>query len=147
MTVDGVNRVGDELLTLRSEMEDLLLVPPWIEHLASEHAISDSLQFAMNLCLEEVLSNVIRHGYANKPGQPIFVRYKAGDDGSFLLIVDDQAPRFDPLAAEPSPVEETLEGIRIGGLGIRLLRSFAASLKYEPTPAGNRLSMGFSLDS
>jgi len=144
MTVDGANRTSQAELTLRSQTADLALVPSWIEQLGTEHAIPASTQFAMNLCLEEVLSNIIRHGYGNKGDRVITVRYAPSRNNSVLLVIDDEAPRFNPLAAEETPVEETLDGTRIGGLGIRLLRGFAESLKYEPTPAGNRLIIGFS---
>jgi serine/threonine-protein kinase RsbW len=135
---------GEAQLTLRSQMADLALVPPWIESLAADYGISDSTQFAMNLCLEDVLSNIIRHGYANSPDRTIVVRYLAEENNTSVLVVDDEAPPFNPLAAESHPVEETLDGTRLGGLGIRLLHSFAATLEYEPTPAGNRLIMGFA---
>ncbi|MGD0906774.1 MAG: ATP-binding protein [Candidatus Acidiferrales bacterium] len=144
MTVDGANRTSHAELTLRSRMAELSLVPPWIEQLGAEHAISASTQFAMNLCLEEVLSNIIRHGYGNNGDRVISVRYAPSQNNSVLLVIDDEAPHFNPLAAEETPVEETLDGTRIGGLGIRLVRGFAESLKYEPTAAGNRLIIGFS---
>lgn len=144
MTADSVKGASEERLTLRGQMADLALVPGWIEYLAAEYAIPARTQYAMNLCLEEVLSNIVRHGYANTPDRPILIRYKAVQENSSLLVIDDEAPPFDPLAAEEIPVEDTLDGTRIGGLGLRLLRSFSTSLDYERTPAGNRLSIGFS---
>ena len=141
---DRASGTGEERLTLRSQIADLALVPPWIEHLASEYAISASTQFAMNLCLEEVLSNIIRHGYANKPDRPITVRFAEIDHKSSMLVIDDEAAPFNPIAADEIPFEETLEGNRIGGLGLRLLRNFATTINYESTPTGNRLSLGFS---
>ncbi len=142
--LDKENRVGEELLALRSQISDLGLVPPWIERLAAEHAIPSSTQFSMNLCLEEILSNIIRHGYANQPDRPILIRYSPLPDGCFLLVIEDEAPQFDPIAVEELPVEATLEGERIGGLGLRLVRGFAKSVEYEPTPVGNRLRISFA---
>jgi serine/threonine-protein kinase RsbW len=144
-TVDGANRTSQAELALRSQMADLALVAPWIEQLGTERAIPASTRFAMNLCLEEVLSNIIRHAYGGIGDRVISVRYAPSRNNSVLLIIDDEAPHFNPLAAEETPVEETLDGTRVGGLGIRLLRGFAESLKYEPTPAGNRLIIGFSV--
>jgi serine/threonine-protein kinase RsbW len=144
MTVDDHNRTSEARLNLSSRMQDLALVPPWIETLACEYEIPTKMQFAMNLCLEEVLSNIIRHGYASQPDRPIIVRYVPDQNNTSLLIVDDEAPPFNPLVAENSPVEETIDGTRIGGLGIRLVRSFAATLQYEPTQIGNRLTIGFA---
>jgi serine/threonine-protein kinase RsbW len=143
-TVEAASRTREEKLTLRSEIAELALVPPWIERLASEYGIPGETQFAMNLCLEEVLSNIILHGYGNEPDRSIVVRYAVAEDRSSTLIVDDEAPHFNPLTADPLPLEDTLQGTRVGGLGIRLLRSFANCIRYEPTPAGNRLSMVFS---
>ena len=60
-------------LTLRSRLQDLALVWPWVQALALDYAIQPDSQFAINLCLEEALSNVIRHGYAGQADQAITV--------------------------------------------------------------------------
>ena len=143
MAVDGANTTSEAQLTLRSQIAELARVPLWVETLATEFKIPAKTQFAMDLCLEEVLSNIIRHGYAGKQDRPIVVRYVTLQNSSCLLMVDDEAPPFNPLSAEDTPVQETLDGARIGGLGIRLLREFATALEYQRTPTGNRLTMSF----
>jgi serine/threonine-protein kinase RsbW len=129
-------------MILSSSLSDLGLVPPWIGRLAAPYAIPENTRFAMDLCLEEVLSNVIRHGYAGKPGRHIFVQFSSPREGYFIFVVEDEAPRFDPLSVrEPSrPAGEA----HSGGNGIRLLRRFANTLQYEATPSGNRLTIGFA---
>jgi anti-sigma regulatory factor (Ser/Thr protein kinase) len=99
----------------------------------------------MNLCLEEIVSNIIRHGYCGNPDHVVVVRYVQAPDKSSVLIVDDEAPHFNPLTIEEKPVEETLDGTRTGGLGIRLVRGFATTLEYEPRPSGNRLTISFAV--
>lgn len=133
-----------DILSLRSEIKDLELVPAWLDHLAVLYEIPSKTQFAMNLCLEEVLSNIIRHGYKNQPGRPIVV--KCSIDGSSLpsFIIEDEAPPFNPVDEEEIPIEEALNGTRPGGLGLRLVRSFAIKLDYERTVSGNRLRLGFA---
>jgi|SRR5665213_708622 len=145
MTADSAVQTSEELLVLQSKLGDLALVPPWIERMASAHAIPASTEFAMNLCLEEILSNIIRHGYANEPGHPISIRFTAIRRGNFQLVIEDQAPPFNPVTAPISPIEETLEGRRDGGLGIRLIRDFAGNMKHESVTGGNRLSVRFSV--
>ena len=121
-----------ERLTLRSSLSDLARVSPWIEHLAAQYAIPDNTQFAMNLCLEEVLSNVIRHGYAGQPGRPMLVQFASSPrDGYFTFVVEDEAPLFDPLAVPEPPVPRTIDEARVGGNGLRLLRHFADTLEYQ----------------
>ena len=143
MTANATDTTG-ERLALRSSLSDLARVSPWIEHLAAQCAISDNTQFAMNLCLEEVLSNVIRHGYAGEQGRPILVQFASSPrDGYFTFVIEDEAPLFDPLAAPELSIQRSLDDARIGGNGIRLLRQFADTLEYQSTPTGNRLTMGF----
>lgn len=146
MTVDGANRTSASAaqLILRSQIEQLQLVPPWIETLAAKQTIPKSTQYAMNLCLEEILSNIVRHGYGGSPDHVIVVSYQQAPDKSSILVIDDAAPYFNPLAVEEAPIEQTLDGTRVGGLGIRLVRGFAKSLEYEPTPSGNRLTICFA---
>lgn len=143
MTHTTLDSSKGDRLTLRSELGDLRLIPSWIEYLASQYAIPANVQYAMNLCLEEVLSNIIRHGYGGKPDRPIVARYALAQDGSSLIVIDDEAPAFNPVTAVETPVGEILDGTRAGGLGLRLVRTFANSLHYERTPSGNRLSIGF----
>ena len=56
-------------LTLKSQLEDLTLVWPWVEAIADRYSVPADTQFAIQLCLEEALSNVIRHGYQGQPNQ------------------------------------------------------------------------------
>jgi serine/threonine-protein kinase RsbW len=143
MTANATDTTG-ERLSLRSSLSDLARVLPWIEHLAAQYAIPDNTQFAMNLCLEEVLSNVIRHGYSGQPGRPILVQFASNPrDGYFTFVVEDQAPLFDPLAAPEPPVPRSLDQTPVGGNGLRLLRQFADTVEYQATPTGNRLTIGF----
>jgi anti-sigma regulatory factor (Ser/Thr protein kinase) len=143
MTANGAVRAGEDSLILQSELGDLARVPPWIERMACAHAIPAPTEFAMNLCLEEILSNIIRHGYANESGHEISVQYSTIAKNVFQLVIEDQAMPFDPVAAAIPPIEETLSGERDGGLGIRLVKNFADSMKYESLAGGNRLSIRF----
>src|SRR5579862_7323511 len=94
---------AEERLTLRSRMSDISLVPGWIEHLASQHDIPEAAQFAMNLCLEEIVSNVVRHGYGGDSDQSVAIRFASPQPGEFVLIVEDAAPPFNPLTAPELP--------------------------------------------
>jgi serine/threonine-protein kinase RsbW len=143
MTGDGMDTT-EERLTLQSRLSDLTQVPSWIERLATKHPIPDSMQFAMNLCLEEVLSNVIRHGYSGEPDRSIALQFVNPRENYFVFVVEDNAPPFNPVDSPELPALTSLDDVRVGGQGIRLLRQFADALDYEPTPTGNRLSIGFS---
>ena len=132
-------------LTIQSRLEDLGLIWPWVESLAAEHAMPDNTRFAIDLCLEESVSNVIRHGYRGQPDRPITVDF-ATEPGEWAFTIEDQAPPFDPLAqptAGEVPAPASIDEIPLGGRGILLMRKFAGSLAYERLPGGNRLTIRF----
>ena len=131
-------------LTLDSRIDDLELAWPWVESIVRAYSISGDTAFAINLCLEESLSNVIRHGYRGEPGHPVTVDFVAGE-GQVQFVIEDQAPPFDPLAFSPAPDPASLDQLKPGGRGILLLRKFASHLAYERLPDGNRLTIDFAL--
>jgi anti-sigma regulatory factor (Ser/Thr protein kinase) len=141
MASDEVDQTEDRL-ALRSRLSDIAQASAWTEELASQYAIPPEVKFAMDLCLEEAVSNIIRHGYAGKEEKPIILHFAMPRDGYFVVMVDDEAPYFNLLDAPELPMVSPNED-RVGGLGIRLLRQFADVLEYEPMPTGNRLRMGF----
>lgn len=134
-----------DTLYLRSQLSEMVRLPPWIENLAARHDIPENIQFAIDLCLEEVVSNVIRHGYAGAPDRIVTVHFAMPRSHYFEFVVEDDAPHFNPLAAPGLEALGPEQSIRIGGQGIRLLRQFADSVEYESTASGNRLRMGFSV--
>jgi anti-sigma regulatory factor (Ser/Thr protein kinase) len=141
-----LNKLQDRI-ELDSRLTELTRVQPWIDALADQYGFSEDTRFAMHLCVEEALANVVMHGYRNEPGHPIVIRASVSERELFLVI-EDEAPAFAPV--EPttpsdavSPV--SLESIEPGGNGIRLLYRFAGSLAYERFADGNRLTIGFPI--
>ena len=138
----------DPRLTLQSRLDDLSLVWPWVDALGGEYAVSAETLFAIHLCLEEALSNIIRHGYLTHTDKPITIECKATAPRNLVFTIEDQAPPFDPVApasAEGAPPPSSIDELKVGGHGINLLRRFAGSLRYERLPDGNRLAIGFSI--
>src|SRR5580692_11698137 len=117
----NVKDVTEDRLTLQSRMSELSQLSAWIEHLAVRYLIPANTQFAMNLCLEEALSNIIQHGYSGKPEHRIVVHFKSSRNGYFVFDVEDEASRFNPLNVPEQPPLNSLDELRIGGQGIRLL--------------------------
>lgn len=136
-------------LVLDSRLSELSRAQVWAEALADRLGLNQKTRYAMRLCLEESLANIILHGYASEAGHPIVIR-SWFSDGVLYLAVEDKAPAFAPDDAPLSAGESqsaTLESLQPGGYGIRLLRHFAGSLTYERLPDGNRLTIGFSIQT
>ena len=91
------------------------------------------------LCVDEVLVNVIRHGYGGQccRDDKIHISFSDLRDRAEILI-EDQSPCFDPRKV-PAP---KLPSEKPGGLGIHFIRTLTDELHYEALkPAGNRLRL------
>ncbi len=135
-------------LILQSQLADIALLWPWVEALAAEYAIPADTLFAIHLCLEEAVSNVIRHGYQGQPDHQIAVGFSKEDENGLNFSVEDQAPPFDPLghlAVPAMPAAAAIDRLQPGGHGIRLLRRFAGALGYQRLANGNRLTIRFTM--
>ena len=137
-------------LTLKSRLEDLTLVWSWVEALARRYSIPSDTEFAIQLCLEEALSNVMRHGYQGQPNQSITIDCAPSgveNEGveELVFTVEDHAPPFDPFAAAPAPAPASIQDLQPGGQGIGLMRKFATRIDYQQLPDGNRLTLAFAI--
>jgi anti-sigma regulatory factor (Ser/Thr protein kinase) len=91
-----------------------------------------------------VLANTIIYGYRSEDDHLVSVDFTNPGEGRYVFVVEDDAPKFNPLGGPELPPLRPGEEMRIGGQGIRLLRRFAHMLEYEETATGNRLRIGFS---
>jgi serine/threonine-protein kinase RsbW len=131
-------------LTLKSQLEDLARVWPWAQALAARYSVPADTQFAIQLCLEEALSNIVRHGYGGQPNQSITVEC-APAAAELVFTIGDNAPPFNPFAAVPPAAPATIQELEPGGQGIRLMQKFASRHDYHQLPHGNRLTLAFTI--
>ncbi len=144
-TNPSLNSSGPEpQLTLKSQLEDLARVWPWVEALAARYSVPADTQFAIQLCLEEALSNIVRHGYLGQPNQSITVEC-APAAAELVFTVEDNAPPFNPFAAVPPAAPASIQELEPGGQGIRLMQKFASRHDYQQLPGGNRLTLTFAI--
>jgi len=125
-------------LTLPNDLEELARVNELASSFLERHGIAPDTVYVTNLALEEVLSNVIRHGYEDANRHEISVRLRI-DAGRVELQVVDDGRAFDPLSAAEVDVLAPLEERPVGGLGIHLLRKMASHVRYERANGRNQL--------
>lgn len=116
-----------------------------IERLADEvsAALPDrpDLAFAANLCLEELITNIITHGLQGAPDRIIQVRLSMSDEWLEIVLKDD-APPFDPFKEVPEPdFDMALEDRPIGGLGVHLVKTLMDDAHAHYDGSGNLIVM------
>lgn len=132
-----------ERLELPCELSSLQVLATWAERFAQQAELPARSLFALQLCLEEAVSNVIRHG-ALAVNARLGVSLRC-EDGRLVAEITDGGTAFDPLEApEPAPVT-TLEAAAEGGRGVALMRRFCPDITYARTAGTNQLRLAFPL--
>ncbi len=116
----------------------------WIAERAAAAGLSSQTAYALQLCMEEAVTNVISHAFDPGSVHEIHIRLWRDKEALFAEISDDGRP-FDPLAYEVPPTAKDLDSVAVGGLGIKLMRGFAGSISYQRFGQTNRLLMSFPL--
>lgn len=131
---------GRANLELRPDTSELTRLGSAFAAFSAEHNIPGEVVSALQLALEEVVTNVIVHGYRKSGSKTVHVRLTAGT-GEVVAEVEDAAPAFDPLARAAPDLEQPLEDRPIGGLGIHLVRNLMDSVTYVREGERNRLTL------
>jgi serine/threonine-protein kinase RsbW len=135
-------RLNASRLVLRSDVAELARLAGWIEGWAEGSALSPDVSFAIALCLEEAVANVIMYGAAGDDRLQINVEVER-DAGTSTVHIEDNGRHFDPTQVPSPPVAASLEEAKIGNVGVHLMRSFASDMRYERRNGLNRLTLRF----
>lgn len=113
-----------------------------LEGLWAAQGVSRAVTWPVEVALDEVLANVVRHGLAGRGESArveLELRLEPGDPPRCEVLVDDDGPEFDPLAAAAPDTSLGVEERPIGGLGIELVRRLMDEVQYERKAGRNHL--------
>jgi serine/threonine-protein kinase RsbW len=129
-------------LVLQSELAELDRLAGWIEDWTRRSALSPDQSFAIALCLEEAVANVIMYGDTGQDGLEITIEVEH-NAGTSIVRIEDNGRQFDPTKVPTPPMAASLEEAKIGNVGVHLMRSFANGMQYERRDGRNRLTLRF----
>ncbi|HUB96378.1 MAG TPA: ATP-binding protein [Stellaceae bacterium] len=129
-------------LVLRRDLAEMTRVARFVDDVVQRAGWRKALVFPLQLCLEEAVSNVIRHGVVRR-GDPAIRVALADHGGRVVASVEDDGEAFDPTAIPPQPIAPSLADCPTGGFGVGLMRRFAVRIAYARVGASNRLVFEF----
>lgn len=108
------------------------------DRFARAHQIGVSLRRDLHLALDEIVSNIIRHGYRHDGPYDIRIHLTAGR-GRLEVRITDDAPPFDPLAVATPDLAAPLAERPVGGLGLHLVRRLMDHVEHRRRRGRNEL--------
>lgn len=131
--------VIESRVALRGAETDIEPVRTELERCAECWGIPQDCVFKVQIALDEIVSNAIRHrGDGAEPAIEVFYRW-SGD--ALEVEVMDDGPAFNPLEAPTPEFQDALETVTIGGLGIYMVRELMDSVTYRRQDGRNCLKM------
>lgn len=97
-------------------------------------AVSDTM--AVQISLDEMLSNALKHGGAD--GVTVTL---TSDAGAIRAVVEDNGAHFDPLTGKRGAQAQTGAGIEIGGRGLVIVPGLMEEIAYMRDGRINRLTL------
>ncbi len=112
-------------------------IAPLAEAVDEALAERPDVAFAVNLCLEELITNTIQHGLHGVPDRSIHVRLSRSDEWLEIILKDD-APPFDPFVEAPAPcLDAGVEERAVGGLGVHMVKTMMDEVRAFYDGSGN----------
>ena len=126
-------------IAIANELEAIVAAAEKIDAFCKEREISPEFAYAVNLSIDEILTNTISYGYDDEPHRiEIIVRLES--DSLVVEIVDDSAP-FDLSVTPEANVEASLEERDVGGLGLFLVHQMMDRVEYERIEGRNIVTL------
>jgi serine/threonine-protein kinase RsbW len=131
---------GTAAITCEGRMESLAPLLAFVDRACEDAGLSGEDAFAVRLSVEEVCTNIIVHGYGDRASGPLRIAARR-DPGALVIIIEDQAPPFDPADAPAPDLASDWDTRPLGGIGWHLVRRLMNDVRYEPTRDGNRVTL------
>jgi len=125
---------------LKNDLTEVGRMSQILDKFCVSNKLPPDTNFALNLSLEEILTNVIRYGYDDNDEHIIQVRLNLYRGQVYIEVEDDGTP-FNPMEAEAPDIHKPLDERPIGGLGIHLVKNHVDSLRYVREGGRNLLIM------
>jgi len=127
-------------LVLANELGEIPRLADGIEAFCGPLAPAPKDLFALQLALEEAVTNVINHGYTDGAAHTVTVELQARGR-CVTAVVSDDAPAYDPLARPEVDTRLPLESRSVGGLGVHLVKKLVDAAHYERRDGRNVLTL------
>ena len=131
-------------IALANELREIVAAAAKIDAFCEEQELAPEIAYAVNLSIDEILTNTISYGYDDDEPHRIEIIVRLEADSLVVVIVDDSAP-FDLSATPEADIEATLEDREVGGLGLFLVHQMMDKVEYERVDGCNVVTLTKSM--
>ena len=128
-------------VALPGAMDSLYTLIRFVTSYAGEHGFAGEKISSIELALEEVLVNIIKHAY-EESGLEDLIEIKCGTDaGSLIIEIIDSGKPFDIFSVREPDIYADIDERQIGGLGIFFVKKLMDDVRYRREDGRNILTL------
>lgn len=125
---------------IANRLDEIARLAETVDTFCNHNRLEPATAYAVNLALDELLTNTISYGYSDEAEHRIEVALSV-KDGNLLVRVRDDAIAFDPTALAAPELEADLEERSVGGLGVYFVHTLMDAVSYQRVDDHNELTM------
>lgn len=131
---------GSITIRLPVDLKEIERLNRIVRQFGDLHEVPSRTLYAVNLALDEVVTNIVLHGFKDGTGEEFEVRLTAAP-GQVTGEVEDGGAAFNPLDAPTPDLSAPLDERALGGLGIHLVKNLMDKVDYRRDGAKNVLTI------
>ena len=141
---NGRGRPMEKILSLKNDFSEIERLSNAVKDLGEKCRCPGELVDDVVLALEEIVSNIVRHGGESIDNRLIRVEVRTGSEEWTCRVIDEGRP-FNPLEFPAPDLDTPFEERDVGGMGIHLVRRSVDGMEYERKCGKNVLIMKKSM--
>jgi serine/threonine-protein kinase RsbW len=128
------------LLRIENSITEIERASAWLDRFATTADVPDTVTAKLQVAMDEVLSNIIRHGLPERTCGARTIRLGLRIvSGLIELTVADDGLAFDLTRAARAPASVSINQRRCGGAGLLFVQSLMDEIRYSRLNGCNRL--------
>ena len=141
----GTNTGMNNIKTFRQlvTQENYKTFYTWVQNVCQEWNISDDLANKLDMCAEEIFTNVAFYAYPDKKGIIDVILKKS--DNNIVFEFKDEGTEYNPLEKPDPDITLPPEEREPGGLGIYMVKNLSNEIYYKRENDKNILTLIFNI--
>jgi len=131
---------------LKNDLSELEALCQHLNKFGRLTGLSEACITDVNICLDELFTNIVSYGFEDDLEHIIWFTMNF-DNRELTLTVEDEGIPFNPLEKKDPEVPVDLIDVRIGGLGIHIVRKLMDDIRYIRKQGRNKLTMKKSIQT
>ena len=125
---------------LKIDLSELKTLTRQLQAFGKSTKLSEGSILKINICLEELFTNIVSYGYEDKLESPIIFTLTLIDDELTIKVEDEGIP-FNPLTVKNPEMVDDLNIIQIGGFGVYIVKELMDDICYKRYRGKNHLTL------